>query len=142
MSDNEYPKVSDSTGWVRIDFSSRECAQFRKRDGEKPYFYAVGRGGAFVDVQGLENNDIRRFAEGILRRFPETAPEPLPEYEVVIDLANDEWVKVGEDAYVSVFATGTRAESATSDLTRWTLFEIAQSYGIKAVGTVTGEEAR
>lgn len=142
---SEYPKISSAppnTGRARIDFSDRSFAQFVKPDGEKPYLYAMNQTSGYTEVRHLENNDIRAFAEEILRQFPETTPDPEPEYLIVIDDGNDEWVQLaahpGEFALKSSYETRAAVSSYASEA--YGLGRITEEYGVKAVRVVTGEE--
>lgn len=142
---SEYPKVSSAppnTGRARIDFSGRSFAQFVKPDGEKPYLYAKDQTPGYTEIRNLRNNDIRKFAEEILRQFPETPIDPEPEYLVVVDGGGDEWVELvdtpGKFALMTSYTT--RAEVSVRFAEAYTLGRVAQEYGIKAVQTVTGEE--
>lgn len=152
---NEYPKIShhkpESGGkesFARIDFSGRSFAHFIQEDDEdeQPRFFSVGRDEnndrTSVSFEGLTNNDIRRFAEEILRQFPETTPDPEPEYLVVIDDGNDEWVQLaahpGEFALKSSYETRAAVSSYASEA--YGLGRITEEYGVKAVRVVTGEE--
>lgn len=152
---NEYPKIShhkpgsgSEESFARIDFSGRSFAHFIKEadEDEQPRFFSVGRDEnndrTSISFEGLTNNDIRAFAEEILRQFPETTPDPEPEYLIVIDGGGDEWVPLaahpGEFALKSSYETRAGVSSYSSEA--YDLGRITEEYGVKAVRIVIGEE--
>lgn len=148
---NEYPKISNhepgswgKASFARIDFTARSFAHFIREpdEDEQPRFFAVGRDEnndrTSVSYENLTNNDIRAFAEEILRQFPEEAPEPERMFVVVVDNDGDEWVQVdGEtDYYVRDTAYATRAQAARATTGRWNLHAIVSAYGAERIVSV------